>query len=135
MLVAASITCDKFRLSCYKKIQFEIIRHPPINSARVIVPPITCPSKHPRKPRPPDGASSFSRPASLVRRMRLPYTRSQRFKIVFQHFEGEFLITRPTPAVAVDAADQRLAVTVNLHQGMIAVGAGVNSHVHLLIAK
>jgi hypothetical protein len=43
------------------------------------------------------------------------YARSQRFKIVLQQFEVEFLVAGITPAIAVDAADQNLAVTVNLH--------------------
>ena len=50
-----------------------------------------------------------------MRRMLLPFKRSQRFKIVFQHFHDELLVARVIPAIAVDAADQHFAVTVNLN--------------------
>ena len=72
------------------------------------------------------GASSCSQ--SLMRRMPFPYARSQRFKIVFQHFHDELFVARVTPAIAVDAADQHFTVVVDPDQRAIAVAAGLIAH-------
>ena len=58
------------------------------------------------------GASSLFHP--LMRLMLSPYARSQRFKIVLQHFHNELLVAGVSPAIAVDAADQHLAVVIDL---------------------
>jgi hypothetical protein len=47
--------------------------------------------------------------------MLLPFTRSQGFKVLFEHLEGELFIAWMAPAIAVDAPDQYLAVSVDLH--------------------
>ena len=51
----------------------------------------------------------------LMQRMLLPFKHPQCFKILFEHHEGELLVAGMTPAIAVDAADQHFAVTVNFH--------------------
>jgi hypothetical protein len=52
-----------------------------------------------------------------------PYARSQRVKIVLQHFHGELLVAWVTPAIAVDAANQHLTVVVDSYWRVIAVRA------------
>jgi hypothetical protein len=47
-------------------------------------------------------------------RVLLPFKRSQGFKVLFEHFKGALLIAGMSSAIAVDAADQHFAVTVNL---------------------
>jgi hypothetical protein len=55
---------------------------------------------------PPFGASSFLFSASA---------RPQRHKVVFQQFHDEVFVVRSTPAIAVDAANQLLAIVVDAH--------------------
>jgi hypothetical protein len=43
-----------------------------------------------------------------------PYARSEGFKVVLDHFHDELLVARAPPVIAVDAADQHLAVVVDL---------------------
>ena len=50
-----------------------------------------------------------------MRRMPLPDVCSQDFQIVFDHFEGELLIARMAPAIAREAADEQLAMMVDVH--------------------
>jgi hypothetical protein len=47
---------------------------------------------------------------------------AQRLKVSFQQFDDKRLIARPTPAVAINAANQHLAVTVDLDERPTAVG-------------
>ena len=50
-----------------------------------------------------------------MRRMLLPFKRPQRLKILFEHHEGELLVAGMTPAIAREASDEPLTITVNLH--------------------
>ena len=79
--------------------------------------PRDCPPNHfqapEEAPSPPSGLSLF--PDPLMRRMLFPCARSQRFEVLFEHFQGELLIAGMTPAIAVDAADQNLAGMVDPH--------------------
>ena len=47
--------------------------------------------------------------------MLFPFKRPQCFKILFEHFEGELLVGGMTPAIAREASDEPLTVTVDLH--------------------
>jgi hypothetical protein len=73
-----------------------------------------------------------------MRRMLSPHAHSQRFKIVLQHFHNELLVAGVSPAIAVDAADQHLAVVIDFHKRAIAVATGLVAHLRSsasLIAK
>ena len=95
----------------------------------LLVPPVVCPPVVSSLV----GASSLFHP--LMRRMLSAYARSQRFKIVLQHFHNELLVAGVSPAIA---ADQHLAVVIDFHKRAIAVATGLVAHLRSsasLIAK
>ena len=61
----------------------------------------------------------------LVPRTLLPHTRSQGFEVVLHHFHDGPLVGGAPPVVAVDTADQHLAVVIDLHELRTAGGADV----------
>jgi len=56
------------------------------------------------------------------------YARPQRLKIVFQQFHDEPRVVKAAPTIAVHAADQYLAVIVDLRYRTIAVGTDLIAH-------
>ena len=54
-----------------------------------------------------------------------PPRRSECFQIIFEQLHGQRGVFRPTPPVALKAADQSLAVVVYFDQCAVAVAAGV----------
>jgi hypothetical protein len=50
-----------------------------------------------------------------------PSPRSERFDIIFNQLDGQRVVFRPTPPIALDAADQPLAVVVDGDQLAVAL--------------
>jgi len=48
---------------------------------------------------------------------------AERLKVTFHQFHNQALIARATPAIALDAANQQLAVVVDLDERRMALGA------------